>query len=156
MFTQFYAKILRITQICLRMHYANFPCLRNYITQINYAIITHSSRRILRRSYTNKVHRIYAKLRRDYAKVFTRELRIITHTLRRNYANKLRTLRKYYEKVTQIIYAIITQCLRNVYAKLRKDFYAQYAIITQIMMCLRKHYAHFPCLRNYITQILRK
>ena len=46
------------------------------------------------------------------------------------------------------------QTLRNVYAKLRKDVYAQYAIITQ--MCFRNHYTHFPCLRNYITQILRR
>ena len=80
-----------------------------------------------------------AKLRRDYAKKITHALRIITQLLRksftqqlrrryalirRNYANKLRTLRKYYAKVTQIIYAIITQCLRNFtqrfYAKMFK------------------------------------
>ena len=82
--------------------------------------------------------------------MFTQALRII----RRFYANKLRNFTQNYAKITQIIYAIITQTLRNVYAKLRKDVYAQYAIITQ--MYLRKHYAHFPCLRNYITQILRK
>ena len=106
--------------------------------------------RILRRFYTNNLRKIYAILRRDYAKVFTHALRIITHALRRNYANKLCTLRKYYAKVTQIIYAIITQTLFNVYAKLRKDVYAQYAIITQ--MGLRKHYVHFPCLRNILRR----
>ena len=102
--------------------------------------------------YAIRMH--YAELRMHYAK-----LRIFyANHLRSNYAGITQKIRKYitqnYAKITQIIYAIITQTLRNVYAKLRKDVYAQYAIITQ--MCLRKHYAHFPCLRNYITQILRK
>jgi len=90
-----------------------------------------------------KLHKNYATVPQNYAAFYAS----ITH----NYATFTQIV---YAKITQIIYAIITQTLRNVYAKLRKDVYAQYAKFTQ--MYLRKYYAHFPCLRNYFTQILRK
>ena len=113
----------------LHINYATVP--QNYGAFQVYACITHN--------YTTFTQIVYAA---------------ITHTLRRNYANKLRTLRKYYAEVTQRIYAIITQFYAKNYALFTQSFYAIYAKITQI--CLRRHYANFPCLRNYITQILRR
>jgi len=44
--------------------------------------------------------------------------------------------------------------LRKNYAKITQIVYAQHAIITQIS--LRRHYANIFCLRNNITQTLRR
>ena len=131
----------------LHINYATVP--QNYGAFQVYACITHN--------YTTFTQIVYAA---------------ITHTLRRNYANKLRTLRKYYAEVTQRIYAIITQFYAKIMHYLRKAFtqYTQrlrkyvYAGITQIShayaITLRRYYADITQINyafiTHITQILRK
>ena len=56
----------------------------------------------------------------------------ITQKLRREYANKIRTLREYYAEVTQLISAIITQFYSKITHNLNKDF-------TQHTQTLRKY-----------------
>ena len=79
-------------------------------------------------------------------------------TLRRHYAN---TLRKYITQNTQRLRRYYPMFLRNYYTTLRKHYakftqivYAQHANITQISLCW--HYANIFCLRNNITQTLRR
>ena len=58
---------------------------------------------------------------------------------------------------TQILRNVFTQLLHNITQTLRKItqiVYAQHANITQIS--LRRHYANIFCLRNNITQTLRR
>ena len=109
------------------------------ILRRNYAIYT-DIRQIMRSHYANKLRNICRY--HDCAD--------ITQTLRRHYANTLRKIHRHYADITQCFYAIITQH----YANITQIVYTQHANISQIS--LRRHYANIFCLRNDITQKLRR
>ena len=81
--------------------------------------------------------------------------------LRRHYADITQALRKYITQNTQRSRRYYAMFLRNYYTTLRKHYanitqirYTQHANITQTS--LRRHYASIFCLRNNITQTLRR